>query len=88
MKVTNADKELADRFPSEKSGCDMFDQNGSWYGKNASDAKVSPQQLDRLLNLGLIKMAPNGDGYCGGSHGQKPGKGWTRKVTGFVKVIK
>lgn len=76
MKITTEDQALADRFPTKPSTYG--------YGMSMSDAKISPKQLERLLKLGLIKVATNR--YCGGQLNDSPGKGtFLRQVTTFIR---
>lgn len=82
MKITDQDIELANRFPTETS---------DWgFGKVAADAKVSPQQLQRLLKLGLIKPTERSrqwGGFAGSDGAKKYGAGHMgRHCTDFVRV--
>jgi hypothetical protein len=74
MKITPADIELAERFPRKTS------QYG--YGGTMAQAKVSPQQLERLIKLNLVKEATNH--ICGTDN--TSAKGWLRDYTTFICI--
>jgi len=84
MKTTSTDYDLADRFPEKPT-------SSYGYGISASTAKISPAQLERLLNLKLIKLAPaHGQGvYAGADSLKSPGRGTTgREHATFVRTYK
>lgn len=83
MKITSSDYDMADRFvyvPTSSYG----------YGTYPGDAKVSPDQLTRLLKLELIKLAPRSESgsYAGEDSLKNPGKGFGRMATSFVRTYK
>ena len=82
MKRNDADISLAERFPLEAS---------VWgFGKSPADAKISPSQLSRLLELKLIQAtdrSKNG-GYAGGHVNKTVGTGVGRNHATFIRTFK
>lgn len=82
MKRTDEDISLAERFPLEAS---------VWgFGKSPADAKISPAQLSKLLELKLIQAtdrSKNG-GYAGGPVNRTIGTGIGRNHSTFIRTFK
>lgn len=82
-KASPQDIELAMRFPDRV--------NAMGFGMNAADARISPQQLERLIATGLIQVTDrdkNG-GYAGADGGGKNlGKGAGRNHCSFIRTFK
>lgn len=82
-KATTADYELAERFPVKE---DVWG-----FGKSPSDARISPDQVTRLITLGLIKVTSRGAGFCGadpyGKNDKSVGKHFGRRSTSFIRTF-
>lgn len=84
MKITEADYELAERFPHVPT--DFYG-----HGVTPAKAKVSPDQTTRLLLLKLIELSPKSashGGYAGSDGKEKPGSGvMGRRHTCFIRTF-
>lgn len=79
MKITDSDMDMAQRFPLEA------DFHG--FAKTAAMARLNPGQVQRLLQLGLIKASRRNNAMPSAT--AKPGRGSFLRLTDhYIRTFK